>query len=215
MKKVLILGAYGATAQIVIERLLNETDDQLVLYLRNSSRLSRYANNDRITIIDGDVQDVAVLKAAMQKDIDIVYSNVGGINLDRSAKPILDAMQQTGQKRLIFYSALGALHEVPGAFGRWNEETIQAALPGLRKSDRLIKVATAINTTQLRPAWLTNYDEVDYEITAADEPFKGTEVSRKSVADVIIKIINDPTLYQNDSIGINKPNTDGDKPAWL
>ncbi|MGH3419338.1 MAG: hypothetical protein ACRDOD_07065 [Streptosporangiaceae bacterium] len=27
----------------------------------------------------------------------------------------------------------------------------------------------------LRPAWLTNADEVSYEITRKDEPFQGTE----------------------------------------
>jgi len=32
----------------------------------------------------------------------------------------------------------------------------------------------------VRPAWLTGEDEVDYELTTRDEPFKGTVVSRRS-----------------------------------
>jgi NAD(P)H-binding len=40
----------------------------------------------------------------------------------------------------------------------------------------------------LRPAWLTDEDEVDYETTERNEPFRGTEVSRKSVAALIVKI---------------------------
>lgn len=47
-----------------------------------------------------------------------------------------------------------------------------------------------------------------------DEPFKGTEVSRKSVAAIAVQIAKDPALYSRDNIGINKPNTDFDKPRW-
>ena len=56
-----------------------------------------------------------------------------------------------------------------------------------------------------RPAWLTNLDEVDYETITRDEPFKGTEVSRRSVAAFVVSLIKDP-------IGVDKPGTDGDRP---
>jgi len=52
--------------------------------------------------------------------------------------------------------------------------------------------ASALDYTILRPAWLTDEDEVDYETTERNEPFKGTEVSRKSVADLIVKLIESP-----------------------
>lgn len=66
--------------------------------------------------------------------------------------------------------------------------------------------------TVLRPVWLTNIDEIDYETTLKGEMFKGTEVSRKSVADLVKKIILNPEQYNRESLGVNKPNTDGDKP---
>lgn len=87
MTKVLILGAHGATAQIVIDRLLNETQDELVLYLRNAARLNRYADNTRITLIEGNAQDIAALATAMT-GIDIVYSNLGGVDLAQSTKAV-------------------------------------------------------------------------------------------------------------------------------
>ena len=214
MTKVLILGAHGATAQIVIDRLLDETQDGLVLYLRNATRLNRYATNARVTLIEGNAQDTTALATAMT-GIDIVYSNLGGVDLAQSTKAVIAAMNQAGVKRLIFYSALGALHEVPGKFGDWNEHAIAAYLPGFRESATLLTAHPEINTTQLRPAWLTDQPEIDYEITGADEPFKGTEVSRQSVADMVVRVIKEPTLYGNDSIGLNKPNTDGDQPTWL
>lgn len=62
---------------------------------------------------------------------------------------------------------------------------------------------------------MTDYDEVDYEVTQKDEPFKGTEVSRKSVAAQVVKIINNPSEMVNKNIGLNKPDTDGPKPAFM
>ena len=55
---------------------------------------------------------------------------------------------------------------------------------------------------------------MDYETTAKGEPFKGTEVSRKSIGNFVAKIIDDPAPYARKNLGVNKPNTDGDKPAW-
>lgn len=214
MQRILILGANGKTAQIVIDRLLAETDDQLVLYLRNSQRLARYANQQRVTIVDGDVQETAKLQQAMQ-NVAIVYSNIGGVQLGEATQAILAAMQATGRTRLVFYSALGTEHEVPGRFGEWNETAIADFLPGFRAAAQLIEQTPAVITTQIRPAWLTDNDEIDYELTQKNEPFKGTEVSRKSVADFVVTILKEPTLYQNDSIGLNKPGTDGDQPSWL
>lgn len=213
MTKILILGAHGATAQLVIDRLLAETDADLVLFLRDPARLDRYAGDPRVTLIDGDAADVAALTKAMHS-VDVVYSNLGGVALGQMTQAVLNAMAQAGVSRLIFYSALGALHEVPGKFGQWNEQAIAAYLPGFREADRLITAASGINATQLRPAWLTDEPTIDYELTTAGEPFKGTEVSRASVADFITRLLKDPKLYPNSSIGLDKPHTDGDKPAW-
>ena len=44
---------------------------------------------------------------------------------------------------------------------------------------------------------------MDYEATERNEPFKGTEVSRKSVADLIVKLIDSPKR----SIGSNRGGT--------
>ncbi|WP_323052195.1 NAD(P)H-binding protein [Pediococcus acidilactici] len=214
MEKILILGAYGKTAQIVTERLLAETSLTLKLFLRNANRLANLEDNPRIELIEGDTTDALQLEAAMQ-DVEIVYSNVGGVDLAQTTQAIFTAMEATGIKRLVFYSALGARHEVKGKFGEWNEKAISSYLPGFRKSAALIDEHQGINTTELRPAWLTDQDEIDYEITKKGEDFKGTEVSRKSVADVVVKIIKDPTRYTHESIGINKPDTAGDRPAWM
>lgn len=54
---------------------------------------------------------------------------------------------------------------------------------------------------------------MNYETTHLNDPFKGTEVSRKSVAAFAVKVINDPNIDQNDSVGVDKLGTSaGDRP---
>jgi len=213
MTKILIVGAHGQTARIVTDQLLKNSAIELKLFLRDSGRLSQYQNNPRVELIDGDVLDTDAL-AAQMNDVDLVYSNVGGTNLADQADSIIKAMDQAGQKRLIFISSLGAYHEVPGKFGEWNESAIAAFLPGFRKSAEMIEKSD-LDYTMIRPAWMDNNDEIDYETTQKNEPFKGTEVSRKSIADFVIKLINGPSQHIGESVGLNKPNTDGDKPSWM
>jgi len=209
----MIIGAHGAIARILTERLLKETDDKLILFLRNAKLLAEYDQNERVTLVDGDVLMTSQLVTAMSK-ADIIYSNVGGTDLAKQTQSILVAMDQIGKKRLIFLSALGAHHEVPGKFGEWNEQAIAAFLPGFRESAKLLNNSDVVST-EIRPSWLTNKNEIDYEETSVNQSMTGTEVSRASVADFALKVINNPEKYQNESIGLNKPNTDDDKPSWM
>ena len=71
------------------------------------------------------------------------------------------------------------------------------------------------NYTILRAAWLQDDDEVSYETTSRLEPFKGTEVSRKSVAALAVDVILHPETMVRENLGVNKPGTDGDKPAFV
>ena len=68
--------------------------------------------------------------------------------------------------------------------------------------------------TIVRPAWFSDKDAVNYELTQKGQPFKGTEVSRQSVAAYLTTLILDPNQAINQSIGINEPNTDGAKPSF-
>jgi uncharacterized protein YbjT (DUF2867 family) len=212
MNNVLILGANGQIARLAIDLFLNETDAQLTLFLRNSGRI-KIANPNRERVIEGDVNDVEKLIEAMIGQ-DIVFANLGGSNLVQQTESIVEAMNATGVKRIIFISSLGVYDEVPGKFGEWNKNILGGILVTLRKATEILE-ASDLDYTILRPAWLTNKNEVDYEITKKEEPFKGTEVSRKSVASLVVKLAQSPELEVRQSLGLNKPNTDGDKPAFI
>jgi uncharacterized protein YbjT (DUF2867 family) len=88
---------------------------------------------------------------------------------------------------------LGSTTGYQAKFGEWNRREIGPYLPPFRRAADVIE-ASGLDYTILRPAWLTDEDEVDYETTERNEPFRGTEVSRKSVAALIMKIIDSPEL---------------------
>src|SRR5699024_4916977 len=115
------------------------------------------------------------LKEAMAGQ-DVVYANLGGSDFVKQAKSIVEAMHATNLKRIIFISSLGIYDEVHGKFGEWNKNTLGELLVTDRKATDVIE-ASDLDYTILRPAWLTNKDEVDYETTEKEELFKGTEVS--------------------------------------
>jgi uncharacterized protein YbjT (DUF2867 family) len=196
LSNLLILGANGGIARIATDIFLKETDAQLTLYLRNSHRLKNI-NSNRVRIIEGDVLDIEKLKEAMIGQ-DVVYANLAG-NLEPMAKNIVEAMNATGVKRLIWISSMGIYDEVPG-------EKYGSILDPYRKSAAIIE-ASDLDYTILRPAWFTNQDEIDYETTQKGEPFKGSVVSRKSVADLVVKLAVTPGLEVRRSLGVNKPNS--------
>lgn len=115
-------------------------------------------------------------------------------------------MKKQQVKRVIFANILGLYNEVPGEFGRWNHEQVAAGLKTAINSDKLL-ADSGLNYTTLRLPWLNDRDEIKYTITTRNEPYMGVSGSRKSIADVIVRIIADPSLYANNSIGIADPDT--------
>lgn len=214
MKNVLILGANGQIAKIVIERILAEQEDtHLTLFLRNSERLN-HLKNDRVKILDGDVKDYDVLSQAM-KGQDFVF--VGFVDHDKgntSTHHIIKAMKENNVIRVISSNVLGIYDEVPGEFGRWNKETIASGLPTAIESDRLLE-KSGLDYTTLRIPWLNDRDEIDYVITHKDEEYVGVSGSRKSIADVVVRIIANPDFVNKESIGIANANTqDENRPVY-
>ncbi len=192
---------------------LGQRDDvQQTLLLRNPRKLSGQEPNNAQVVI-GDVLDRKLLREVMTGQ-DIVYANLAGEDLDKQAVAVIDAMQKVGVKRLVFVLSLGIYDEVPGRFGEWNRATIGEDLKPYRRAADAIEAA-GLDFTVLRPAWLTDEDEVDYEITTKGEPFRGTVVSRRSVAELIVQIIVSPELHVGANLGLNKPNSDGDKPYFM
>ena len=220
--KLAILAANGQIARIVEHRILTEDqfkDVDLTLMLRNSGRLHDLADNPRVTIIEGDLNNTADVEKAV-KGQDMVFNAV--IDHDevqnRPTHNIINVMKQDGVKRLILTNLLGIYDEVPGAFGKWNRDT---CFGGTVRDDNAAVVSdrlaaeSGLDYTTLRLPWLNDRNEVKYQITHKDEPFVGVSGSRQSIADVVLKIVADPSFGRNDSLDIADPDTQGsDRPVY-
>lgn len=215
MKKVLILGANGQIARIVEQRLLKEQPDvELTLFLRNSDRLANMAKNENVTVIDGDITDYDAVNAVM-KGRDIVYLAMVDHTPDNViTKNIIKSMKENNVKRVFESSLLGLYNEVPGEFGRWNYQTVQSGLPAAINADKLL-AESGLDYTTLRFPWMNDRGETKYTITHKNEEYIGVSGSRQSLADVIVKMVADPSYLNNDSIGIADPDTQGmDRPVY-
>lgn len=211
MKNVLILGAGGQIARHVINQLADKQTIKQTLFARQPAKSTN------------PIQLIARLLWGCTESCSTEAGHAGtgccvcqpyGEDLDIQANSVIAAMKACDVKRLIFVLSLGIYNEVPGKFGEWNNAVIGEPLKPFRRAADAIE-ASGLEYTILRPAWLTDEDIIDYELTSRNEPFKGTIVSRKSVAALITDIINKPEKHIGENIGINQPGTDGDKPFFM
>ncbi|MFZ1254647.1 MAG: NAD(P)H-binding protein [Trichococcus flocculiformis] len=210
--KILILGAAGQISKMLINRLLQETDAELVLYARNANR--RIANSDpsRITIVDGDFNDSAKLLEAME-GVAIVYLN--DMNSPEATQTIVDAAKKSGVAKIIAATILGIYDEVIGEFGKWNARMVGCSGTNRHKESAKIIEDSGIDFTLLRLTWLYNQEDNErYMVSQKGEPFIGAQVARQAVARLIMDIIENPAIYSNKSLGVSEPNTDFPKPSF-
>ncbi len=213
----LILAANGQIARIVEDRVLNEPefkDVRLTLGLRNSQRLANLANDDRVKVIETDLESAQSVNDAI-KGQDMVFVAVVDHDSDNAmTKNVISAMKENNVDRVISTNILGLYNEVPGEFGRWNSQQVSGGLQAAINSDKLLE-ESGLTYTTLRLPWLNDRDEVKYSITKKGETYDGVSGSRQSVADVVLRIVADPTFGANDSLGMADPATQGeDRPVY-
>lgn len=218
MTTIAVLGANGRIARIAEDMLLAHDDIELTLFIHTENELGAdIKDNPRVTVVKGDAKNPDDVLNAIN-GADEVYANLAATqdssaDIIPMAKAVVDMMDKAGIKRLVWISSLGIYDEVPGEFGAWNANILGDYLVNYRKAADVIE-ASDLDYTIIRPAWLTDKDEVDFEITEKGELFRGTEVSRKSVASEVVKLLLNPDEEVRASIGLDKPGTDGDKPEW-
>ena len=191
--KILILGANGQLARNATRVFLRDTDAKLTLYLRRADRLGKF-DQSRVTIVEGDVLDLARLQSAM-KGQDVVFASLTG-EMKKQAEHIVEAMHATGVSRLIFISSMGIYGEVPG-------ERYKSVLDPYRDSAAVIE-ASDLDYTILRPGWFTHDEQVSYGLTQKGEQFKGHDVSLNSLSDLIVKLALKPGMESRHSLGVSR-----------
>ncbi|BDR59802.1 NAD(P)H-binding protein [Lactobacillus xylocopicola] len=207
----LILAANGQIAQLVEQRISQEPkfkEVHLTLGLRNRRRLIDL--QDRARILEVNLLSAPDVDSAVAGQ-DLVFVGMVDHSPDNViTHNVIEAMTKHDVQRVIFSNILGIYNEVGGEFGRWNYKQV---LPGLQEaihSDQLL-ADSGLKYTTLRLPWLNDRAEVKYTITTRDQPYYGVSGSRQSMADVVLQIIANPSLFVNESIGIADPDTEGEK----
>ncbi|KRN02302.1 hypothetical protein FD13_GL001981 [Levilactobacillus senmaizukei DSM 21775 = NBRC 103853] len=200
MTNVLIIGATGSVGSTTRRYFLDNTTDNLTLMVRNTKRLGQL-DGDRERALAGSVTDEAALSSAL-KDQDVVFAALSG-NLAGMAQTLVKAMGTAGVDRLLFITSMGIYDEIPASVGAGGNLSVNPMLRGYRQAADIIE-ASPLNYTVIRPGWFDNGDDTDYQVTKKGEPFGGHSVSRKSIADLVVRLAHDETLGSRDSLGINR-----------
>jgi uncharacterized protein YbjT (DUF2867 family) len=201
MTKVVIIGATGSVGRVARQLFLEKTNDELTLFSRRPERL-KPIDPTREVSVSGDVMKAGELDKAISGQ-DVVFASLTG-NLGKMAKAIVESMQRVGVKRLIFITSMGIYNEIPASVGSSGNLRSNPVLQTYRDAADVIE-ASGLDYTIVRPGWFDSSNDTDYEITVKGEPFGGHDVSRKSIADLVLRLASDPNFYVRESVGINRP----------
>ena len=200
MKNVLLLGATGTAGSALTKKLLSETDCHLTLFARHARDM--YTDTDRISVINGDAEAMAELKAIMPGQ-DVVYCAISGDALPKIAENIVAAMTENGVNRLIFMGAVGIYNEIPDEIdGKDNLDNEPAQIPNRKAVD--IVEASNLNYTILRPGYLRAGNEDDFVLTIKGEAAKGYITPIPALVKFALKTILDDNLYLRESVSITR-----------
>ena len=200
MKNVLIIGATGTLGSAARQVILDETDDKLTLFARSANRI-RIVDDNREKVISGNVMNDADLDKAMAGQ-NAVFAALSG-NLKAYAEKIVAAMDRNNVSRLVFITSMGIYNEIPALVGASGNLSSNPVLQSYRDAANVIE-ASDLNYTIVRPGWFTG-GPVNYQITRKGEQFGGHDVSISSIADIVMKLVDNDALYSKDSIGVNTP----------
>lgn len=200
MVKVLIIGATGSVGQVTRQYFLQHTTDQLTLMAWHTQRLGKI-DATREKVVAGSVLDAAALQTALQGQ-DVVFAALSG-NLPQMAAALVQGMIQAGVQRLLFITSMGIYNEIPARVGADGNLQHNPILQNYRDAADLI-AASSLNYTTIRPGWFDNGTDTDYQITQQNEPFGGHDVSRQSIADLVVHLAHDPAFGTRTSLGINR-----------
>ena len=196
-KRILIIGATGSIGSKLRKTLLSKTDYKLTLYSTRANRIQVTAGRE--VAIAGDVFNKNDLSRAVANQ-DVVFAALSG-DLGRMAKSIVDVMEKSTTKRLIFITSMGIYNEIPRSVGGGNLNENSMLRPYREAADVIEK--SNLSYTLIRPGWFDEGSD-NYEITKKGEMFKGHDVSRQAIANLVLKCIQE-NFGVRESLGINRP----------
>ena len=207
-KHILVLGASGATGQLLVQ-MATDRGHHVTALVRSMENLK---DRDGLAVVRGDVLDVNALEPVVQgKDAVLsclgirrkTASNPWSTLLSQtdfsqvSARRIVSAMQKHGVTRLIAMSAAGAgdsIHKVD-AVSRFLFRNSKLAIR-LQDSGRMedVYAASALDTLVVRPARLVDSDPSD-KARNIERCSAASKISRSDVAQWMLDALERPEPF--------------------
>ena len=210
-KKVIVFGATGSLGKYIVKALMNVEQAEVTLFVRNKAKLPDEVIN-KCHVFVGDALNPEDVRNAVAGQ-DIVYTGMSG-DLDKMAKILIDAMRLENVNRIIAISSMGIYgaywkatftdpKNAPGFINSVFLTLMRGLFPIYRRLADHIE-SSGLCYTIIRPGRFTEVDEVNYQLTYKGQPERGRDISRKSIADFVAKIVANPEQYENQNIGITR-----------
>ncbi len=197
-KRVLIIGATGSIGQKLRKTLLEKTDYKLTLFSTRANTIRTVAQRE--IAVSGNVNNKNDLIKVINNQ-DVVFAALSG-DLGTMAKNIVQVMESSPVRRLIFISSMGIYNEIPRSIGGGNLNENSMLRPYRQAAD--VIEASSLDYTIIRPGWFDEGSD-NYEVTRKGEAFKGHDVSRQAICNLVLKLIQQNGLGIRESLGINRP----------
>ena len=202
--KIIIFGANGRTGQKVIEQAISD-GIEVTAFTRNAESIK--IQSESLHIVVGQATNYEDVKKAMAGH-DAVISCVGGPGMKASTtitditKNVVDAMKETGVRRLVQMASAGVHGELKGIVGK----TIMLMLKNPLKDhagayNKILE--SGVDYTLARPLGLTDGDLTGvYREAEEGAPDGGKNISRADVANFLLKAVQDDK-YIGKSVGLS------------
>jgi putative NADH-flavin reductase len=203
--KLVIFGATGTVGKHVVEQAL-EQGHQVTAFTRNPAGVEQ--QHERLQVAQGDVTDVeAVARVVAGHDAVIVTVGAGRKGGVRAAgtKAIVDAMQQTGVRRLIVQSTLGA-GDSAGNLNFWWKRVMFGLLLRPAYADHQEQeqhvLGSDLDWTIVRPSAFTDGPRTgDYRRGFGTDVKTKLKIARADVADFLLEqLTDDGNLHRTPAI---------------
>jgi putative NADH-flavin reductase len=191
-----LFGATGGTGRQVLDQALAQGHAVSAL-VRDPSKL---AERTGLTLVVGDVLDQTATTRCVQ-GVDAVICVLGSHGSREpiealGTRVILDAMRDTGVRRLIAVTSLGvgdSREQINWAFRVIMDLTLKPIMMAKEEQERLIK-ASGLDWTIVRPGGLTDGPRTGAYRFGRDRSIKGGRISRADVADFVLRQLTDPAF---------------------
>ncbi|QEE61028.1 SDR family oxidoreductase [Salinibacterium sp. dk2585] len=204
--KIIVFGASGGVGQRVVERAA-AAGHEVTAFVRNPEKLGPH---EGVTVVQGDAFDAEAVASAIEGH-DAVVSCLSSSTalkksdeLARMTRNIVEGMQRGGVNRIVYCASAGVDGELPGAIGKTVMWMLRYPLADHAAALGLI-AAAGLDATIARPMSLTNDPYADYVETMDGAPEGSKPIPRASVADFMVKALEEPQAYSGTSVGLGLP----------